>query len=308
MKDYDSMDYRKYMHKAEIDKAMHTLEGMLKGIAIDNIINQKEAEELRHWYYHYGDLVTKHPFSGLIPSIATALEDNVLDNEELNDLLWVCNNFTFDRLYYDVITSDIQALHGMLHGILSDNLITESELSGLSDWLEENSHLAGIYPYDEIYSVSNSVLSDGLISNAEKDLLKVLFTDFIDIEISLNINKKEIAELKKEISIGGICAMCPEIAFPGKIFCFTGRSSKTISRNTIKDTIESIDGIFTNSVSKKTDYLVVGNGGNPCWAFSCYGRKVEAAIELRKAGHSILVVHENDFWDSFADYKAALKI
>ena len=56
-------------------------------------------------------------------------------------------------------------------------------------------------------------------------------------------------------------------------------------------------GIFKDSVVKNTDFLIVGDEGNPCWAFSCYGRKVEKAIELRKSGSKIQIVHENDFWD-----------
>ena len=52
-----------------------------------------------------------------------------------------------------------------------------------------------------------------------------------------------------------------------------------------------------NSVSKKTNYLIVGDDGNPCWAYACYGRKVEKAINLRKEGAQIIIVHENDFWD-----------
>lgn len=59
----------------------------------------------------------------------------------------------------------------------------------------------------------------------------------------------------------------------------------------------SLPSLFTNSVSRKVIYLVVGNNGNPCWMFFCYGRKVERAMQLRKEGYSIMVVHENDFWD-----------
>lgn len=306
MKDYDSLDYVKYMHKAEVDKAMHTLEGILKGIAIDSIINQKEVDELKAWHHHYEWLVNKHPFSEVIPAIDIALRDNVLSAEELEDLLWLCKNFTTDSLYYNIITTDIQKLQGMLHGILADNIIAEDEINGLSDWLEDNTHLAGIYPYDEIYSIVTSVLADSVLSGDEKKLLKSFFVDFIETNVSVNIDKEEIAKLKSEIHIAGICAVSPEISFLHKVFCFTGMSSKG-SRNAIKDTVESNDSIFRDTVSKQTDYLIVGNNGNPCWAFACYGRKIEIAMKLRKDGHGIVIAHENDFWDSLEDYNVASK-
>ena len=49
---------------------------------------------------------------------------------------------------------------------------------------------------------------------------------------------------------------------------------------------------------KKTNYLIIGSEGNTCWAFSCYGRKVEKAMEMRKNGVNIVLVNEIDFWDS----------
>ena len=49
------------------------------------------------------------------------------------------------------------------------------------------------------------------------------------------------------------------------------------------------------------DYLIVGADGNPCWAFACYGRKIEKAMELRKAGARIALVHESDFHDAVQD-------
>lgn len=306
MKDYDSMDYRKYNHRAEVDKAMHTLEGILKGIAIDGTINQKEVDELKTWHNHYEGLVSKHPFSELIPAIAIAIKDNVLSAEELNDLLWLCKNFTPDSSYYNIVTNDIQILHGILHGILADNIITEYEIDGLSDWLEDNTHLTGIYPYDEIYSIVTSVLVDSFLSEDEKKLLKSFFVDFVETDVSANIDRAEIAKLKGEITIGGICAVSPEISFPGKVFCFTGMSSKG-NRSVIKDTVESHGSLFKDTVSRQIDYLIVGNNGNPCWAFACYGRKIEAAMGLRKEGHGIIIVHENDFWDCLEDYIAARK-
>ena len=60
-------------------------------------------------------------------------------------------------------------------------------------------------------------------------------------------------------------------------------------------------------VTKKTDYLVVGNAGNPCWAYACYGRKIEEAMQLRKEGAKIVIVNETDFWDCVDDMQAGIE-
>lgn len=157
------------------------------------------------------------------------------------------------------------------------------------------------YPYDEVYSLVTTVLKDGVIDDQEKDMLKVFFADFIDTKTSYNINSTDIIELKKNIKVSGICTVCPEIEFKGKSFCFTGASSKS-TRNEIKQALESLDGIFHENVTKKTDYLVIGDFGNPCWAYACYGRKVEKAVKLRKEGRQVVIIHENDFWDAVQEY------
>jgi len=76
-----------------------------------------------------------------------------------------------------------------------------------------------------------------------------------------------------------------------------------ISREGLKKEIPKLGGLATNSVALKTDYLIVGDNGGPAWAFSCYGRKVEKAMNMRKEGHAITLIHEFDFTDIVDDLK-----
>jgi hypothetical protein len=40
--------------------------------------------------------------------------------------------------------------------------------------------------------------------------------------------------------------------------------------------------VYNNNVTNKTDYLIIGEDSNPCWAYSCYCRKVEKAMSMQK--------------------------
>lgn len=115
-----------------------------------------------------------------------------------------------------------------------------------------------------------------------------------------NLSSYDLDELKNKYSVDGICAICQEIDFDGTTFCFTGQS-KRAKRKEIAEIIESLGGKFNNNVTKKTRYLIVGNDGNPCWAFSCYGRKIEEAVNRRKNGQTLTIVNEIDFWDIIDD-------
>lgn len=302
IKNHDNNSYRKYMKKAEIDKAFHTLEGILTGIAIDSKINNKEVQSLISWCNSYELYSGIKPIQEIIEVINDFLSDGILNKDEKEDILWLCNNFTTNNVYFDVITSDIQKLQGILTGILADGIINDREIRSLSEWIGDNEQLSGTYPYDEINSLLTSILMDNKIDDKERAILEVFFSEFIDTESIINLDRNKLSKLKKEITIDGLCAVCPDISIPNNTFCFTGISSKT-TRNEIKDLIFSLGGTYKNTVSLKTDYLIIGNNNNKCWTFSCYGRKVEQAVNMRKKGQKIIVTHENDFWDAVEDMR-----
>lgn len=295
-------EYRQFMKKEELHKALNSLVGILAGVAADGTVSEAESQEVQNWYALHEHLIKVHPFSEILPALKLAFEDDILDTEEVEGALWLCRRFLdvqHEKLYFDYITSQIQQLEGMLHGIISDGYISDDELASLNTWLDDNDHLCGVYPFDEVYSLLLAAKEDGKISDDERNMLKAFFATFVDTRNSFNIHENEIAELQKQYSVGGICAVCPEIEIEGKTFCFTGASKKA-TRNEIAETICNLGGKYNDRVSNKTDYLIVGADGNPCWAFSCYGRKVEKAVDLRKEGQHIVIVHEYDFWDEVA--------
>lgn len=300
----DHKSYIGFAKRQRVDKAVHTLEGILKGIAIDGQLLPAECRELTNWYNDQNQLLHQHPFAELIPRVQAALADGVIDTEEQEDLLWLCRNLSSESAYYNEVTTDIQVLHGIMHGILADGIINDEEAKGLGAWTEANSHLRGTYPFDELDSLLTTVLQDGKVDPQEQSMLKDFFEDFIPYSLSKRIAQaRENASLKKEMRLPGVCAVCPEIEFPDRAFCFTGASTRA-TRHDIAEHVVRRDGVFKESVSHGLHYLVVGAAGNPCWAFSCYGRKVEQAVTLRRAGHRLLIVHENDFWDAIQDTHA----
>lgn len=291
-------EYRQFTKPAEVHKSVNSLIGILKGINFDHSINEDELEEVINWCNLQRPFADRVPFDEIIPMIDKYLEDGILTGEEIEDILWLCedtlNPGSEFNTYYDVTTSSIQQLQGMIHGIMADNDISYKEIQQLMEWLKENNFLQGTYPFDEIYSLLTPILENGVIDSDEKNMLRAFFATFIDIRSSYNLNEFELKELQESYSIGGICATDPVIEFTDKTFSFTGTSTHG-TRKEIAEMITNKGGIFNNGVTKKTDFLIVGGEGNPCWAFSCYGRKVEKAMELRKQGQKIILVHEEDF-------------
>lgn len=293
-------EYRRFTGPAELHKAVNTLRGIVAGITTDRKATREEIDELANWCAVHNHLAHKHPFSELIPMIENIYEDGIITDEEAADLVWLCNNFISDSNYYDLMTSSIQFLFGLIHGILADGEITDDEIHSLKQWIVANEFLTGVYPFDEIESLLMSILVDGTVTEEERNTLKAYFSTFIDLTTSYNLSEVEMKELRESCNIGEICAMCQEMDFESTTFCFTGASEKA-TRNEIAEIITSLGGKFKNNITNETRYLVVGMKGNPCWAFSCYGRKVEDAIERRKKGQKLTIVSEVDFWDIIED-------
>lgn len=298
-------NYRQFTKPAELHKAINTLRGLVAGINSDMAVETAEVTELVHWCQVHGWLRDRHPFSEILPVVEQACEDGVVTEDEAKDILWLCNNFVDNSSYYDMVTSSVQFLSGMLHGLLADGELSEKEIQTLKAWMDVNDFLAGTYPFDEINSLLYVVLEDKKITTEEKEQLMAFFGNIIDFTSSYNLSEKDFSALREKYSIGGICAICPEITFQGKVFCFTGESYRA-KRAEIADVIVQLGGTVRSAVSKKTDYLIVGNAGNPCWAYACYGRKIEEAVSLRKEGASIVIVNETDFWDAVDDAQAGI--
>lgn len=291
------MEYKKYTRRQEVEKAINTLKGIIIGIGIDQDISSNEIDGLHTWGSIYNPVKTKHPFNELLPVVSAALEDGRLDQEEKDDILWLCEKLVTETDFFDRATSSIQELHGILAGILLDGKVTREEVDGLMGWINDNDHLRSLWPYDEIEALLIGVSQDGEVSDKELEELKLFFHAFLDIDTQEVLSIEPSVEPLKAV---GVCSISPEINFRDKVFCFTG-THKDRTRNELKELTSALGANSKDRITKAIDYLVVGGEGNPCWAYACYGRKIEQAISLRKKGHPILIVHEYDFNDALED-------
>ncbi|WP_304343892.1 BRCT domain-containing protein [Chryseobacterium koreense] len=281
--------------KARADKAINSLKGILLGIISDDKIESYEMKELQLWANEHHYLVNRNPFREFMLLIDNTVSNDIPRKEAIEDLYWLCQKYEHDSIYYSGVTSDLQLLQGIFHGILSDGDLNDTEIIKLHEWLSENEHLNSYYPYDEIRSLVLSIVSDRKIEEEERLVLMAFINQFV--ELSNNDVKATIDKATADINISGICAVDPEIIFENKTFCVTGILSRG-TRTELQNAIKEKGGTPVNSISKKTDYLIIGDTSNACWSYACYGRKVEKALDLRKSGHTIVLVHEFDVFDA----------
>ena len=283
-------DYFKYTTKSRTDKAINSLLGIMQGISADRTITGEEMQLLIGWSEENQSLIDRHPYNEVVPKVIQALSDGSFSEEEQEDLIWFCNKWR-SQDYYKDITTGLQELHAIIGAIASDGLVTETEAERLSDWITEHEELRSCYPYDEIDSLLVSSLKDRWLDPNEQKTLLDFFSSFLPQSISLERTTSKISV------VSGICAVSPEINFDGRCFCFTGESTR-LNRDEMKIMALDRGARVVENISPKVNYLVVGSGGNPCWAYACYGRKIEKAMQLRQKGAQIVIVHEVDYFDA----------
>ncbi|MPT36042.1 MAG: BRCT domain-containing protein, partial [Flavobacterium sp.] len=248
MKDIDSKALAIFTSKSRADKAISSLKGLLFGINFDDEVNKAEINELKLWAKKHKELINRNPFREFMTLIDAAITHKIPTQETIDDLYWLCQKYENDNYYYNGVTSDLQILQGICHGILADGEINDKEINDLQQWLEENEHLNSYYPYDEIRSLVLSVLSDKKIDDEERVVLMAYFKQFVTIQDS-EINAKIEAQTT-DVRISGLCTSDPKVLFEGKTFCITG-VLKRGNRESLYRDIVRLGGTPTDSITKK---------------------------------------------------------
>ena len=175
-------------------------------------------------------------------------------------------------------TQVLLQLDGILEGITCDNILAEDEVIYLSNWMNANSSLRGNYPYDNIFNILTTALADGVLEKRELDEMLLLFKRLSDPVNDCGCNHS-ITSLE------------------GKCICLSGEFDRG-SKSDISEELISRGATIHNTVTQKTDYLVVGGQGSSAWCAGNYGTKVKKALEFQSKGIGIIVIRETDFFSS----------
>lgn len=270
-----------------VEKHLRNFGATLMGFVADDDVNSIELTYVMDWYEEHKVLASKQPYKQLYQMLDAAFEDGNLSVEEVKDMVWYIDGYTnHESARYCYLTTGLQYLIGMVDGMICDGLLSIDDLEHLVNWMHQHEHLKNLWPYDELYSLLLKVTHDGMLSQEEHDEV-MAFGQYL--VTSKNPDGSEQV-------VGGFLQVDPNIIFENRNFCFTG-NSKRKKRREIEALVKGFGGKVL-SVTSNLDYLVVCDGESMYWAYTCYGRKIEQAIQLRKLGAKLVIVGEVDFWDA----------
>lgn len=178
----------------------------------------------------------------------------------------------------------MQTLMGIVTGIVADGELVDKEIHFLRIWLRENTSLAEQWPASAIYRLIQQVLADGLVTPEERDNLLQHLQQLVQVDFSQTgaaIADSPALPVDDEVTVvltnSGVC-------HTGE-FLFGTRAA--VERATLR-----AGGMPVDSVTRRTDLVVIGTRVSPHWVGTTYGRKIQRAVELRDAGAGLEIISE----------------
>jgi NAD-dependent DNA ligase len=109
--------------------------------------------------------------------------------------------------------------------------------------------------------------------------------------------KPEVGEAVKKATRLPIDDPAPEIDIAKRSFCLTGQFVYG-PRNKCQKAVLDRGGSCHDRPTTTTDFLVIGTLVSQGWAHESYGRKIEAALSLKRSRHDLKIVAE-EHWVKF---------
>jgi DNA polymerase III epsilon subunit family exonuclease len=247
-------------------KELSKLLGILQGILLDSLINDDELIHLQNWINENVEGLNSTLYENILNEILVADRiDEVVIRRMYNKLLNYQENMdNAEKLGF---------IKGVLQGGLADGKLSNYEILSLREWVRLNSNDLCLPIIRELKDKIDVILLDGILEESERKELIALINRHIHIELN-GQNKTNINHEFENIII------------ENKRFCLTGNLSNFSDKNSFIKFIESYGGIYSDSVSKKTDFLILGELGDERYSNNGIGTKETKAREINSKNAS----------------------
>jgi NAD-dependent DNA ligase len=173
-------------------------------------------------------------------------------------------------------------LVGLARGMSADGAINQAEVEYLQKWLVAYADVRENPLVIPLLERVNGMLADRKLDAEEaKELLETL-REFSGSDF-------ELGEPLKATTLP-LDDPLPTVIFGGNRFCFTGTFAYG-SRSECEDIATTL-GAECGSLTKKTNYLVIGMYATDSWKHSSFGNKIERAVEMRQGGVPLSIIDE----------------
>ena len=177
---------------------------------------------------------------------------------------------------------ELDELIGLARGLTADGTLNQSEVEYLQKWLVAHKEVHQSPMAMNLLTRINAMLSDNKLDREEA-------ADLFETLQQFSGGAFELGETLKATRLP-LDEPLPPVLFDSRQYCFTGTFAFG-TRSECESAVDRLGGLC-GSLTKKTDYLVIGIYATDSWAHSAYGRKIERALELKQNGSPIQIIGE----------------
>lgn len=183
------------------------------------------------------------------------------------------------------IDRSVHELLGLAKGIVADGRVSTDETQLLRTWMAVNAEAASAWPGNVLADRLDRIFADGHADETEREDLRRLLEDLA------GGGTEEAGNPTTRLPLDD---PPPALEFDGSVYVFTGRFFSGTPR-WCEYRVEAQGATCSSSVTRRTNYLVIGELGSRDWKHTSFGRKVQKAVEVRSDGYPLAIVAE-DHW------------
>lgn len=180
------------------------------------------------------------------------------------------------------ITQGLAEMVGVARGIIADGRISSEEAAQLAQWARENPDVAQRWPANVLARRLDAIVRDGRVDAREKRRLAAMLA-----QLAQNPGGLTFA-LATDLPVD---RPQPDVTFEGRTFVFAGDMLYGPLRSCEREVVE-LGGEAERTVSKRTDFVVIGGLASAEWSQEGFGTLVDDVVQLRSRGAKIAIISE----------------
>jgi NAD-dependent DNA ligase len=162
--------------------------------------------------------------------------------------------------------------------------VSEEEAHRLSEWTRDNPEIATRYPANLLSRRLERIFMDGRVDGKERKRLGSMLTQLAENPSGFGGGYPLATDLP-------ITLPPPEVAFEGQTFVFGGGLAYGPTHACEREVLE-LGGMCEHSVSRRTDYVVIGRLAANDWCQTSFGGLIDEVVQYRSRGVPIAVITE----------------
>lgn len=177
---------------------------------------------------------------------------------------------------------------GLVRGVIADGTVSADEARQLARWTREHPDVATMWPANLLARRLEQIVRDGRVDARERKHLGSLLGQLTENGAALGFLLATDLPIDRPE---------PEVAFEGRIFVFAGEMAYGPRRACEREVVE-LGGECERTVTRRTDYLVIGTLASTDWAQDGFGSMVDEVVQYRARGVPIAIVSEEHWADA----------